>query len=221
MDLNQFKEQFICEQLQITEDYGKIFSFIDFGNVNNWFRDDTKDIDDNLLSSEEFLTIDLEKLYDFLNIFSSDIRFYYGHNPENEKSMNFLFKTKHVYGKSRTFTKPIQWVRHYLTDEEMDSNTRSLFSDNDGFFVKLPKCNFDVEIAVDSIKLLEKYDTFCILSGDSDFVYLNNFVRARKKKVILIKGGHITSQLRKSADLRINAQNIKRYIVSTMQKPGG
>jgi len=68
--------------------------------------------------------------------------------------------------------------------------------------------------------MLEHYDTFCIFSGDADFVYLNNFLRKKGKKIIIIKAGYITSKLRKSADLVVNAQNIKKDIVKiTKQKP--
>ncbi|MFH0845985.1 MAG: NYN domain-containing protein [Patescibacteria group bacterium] len=92
--------------------------------------------------------------------------------------------------------------------------------DNDGKkFVKIRKCNFDVEISVDAIKKIDKYDTFCLFSGDADFVYLNNFLRKRGKKVILIKGGYITSKLRKSTDLIINAQKIKKHIARIEQRP--
>lgn len=76
-----------------------------------------------------------------------------------------------------------------------------------------------MEISVDAIKKINKYDTFCLFSGDADFVYLNNFLRKRNKKIILIKGGYITSQLRKTADLIINAQDIKRHIIKIEQRP--
>ena len=59
---------------------------------------------------------------------------------------------------------------------------------------------------------MNHYDTFCLHSGDADFVYLNDYLREQGKKVILIKGGHITAKLRKSADLVIDAYTIKRYI---------
>ena len=50
-------------------------------------------------------------------------------------------------------------------------------------------------------------------NDDADFVYLNNFLKKRGKKIIIVKGGHITSKLRKTADLIINAQKIKKHIV--------
>jgi len=44
------------------------------------------------------------------------------------------------------------------------------------------------------------------------FVYLNNFLKKRRKKIIIVKGGYITNKLRKTADLVINAQKIKKHI---------
>ena len=66
--------------------------------------------------------------------------------------------------------------------------------------------------------MLEHFDTLCLFSGDADFVYLNDFLRKKKKKVILIKAVHITKGLRNSADLIINAQRIKRHIAVKKQR---
>lgn len=35
MDLQELKTQFVREELEIGEEYGNIFSFVDFSNVNN------------------------------------------------------------------------------------------------------------------------------------------------------------------------------------------
>ena len=72
-------------------------------------------------------------------------------------------------------------------------------------------------MAVDAVRMMNHYDTFCLNSGDADFVYLNNYLREQGKKVILIKGGFIKAELWKSADLVIGAERIKRYI--TRVKP--
>ena len=167
------------------------------------------------------LSIDIQKLKDFSNLFSTDVRFYYGHDPENKKSLGFLFATKKVFGKSRIFTKPIQKVKHYLTEKESIANTRTLEHDRIGTFIKIPKCNFDVEICVDSIKLLDDYDTLCLFSSDADFVHLARFLKSKKKKIILVKGGYIHHSLHEIADLIINAQDIKNYISVIKQKPSG
>lgn len=221
MDLPELKKQLIREELGITNEFGRIITFVDFANVNNWFREDRQSIDDTLLKENQKIVIDLDGLYAFLKLFSDDVRFYYGHDPSSTGSMSFLYKTKSVFGKGRTFTKPIQWVRHHVSDYELETNTRNLFKDGDGVYVRLPKSNFDVEIAVDVMKVIDRCDSICLLSSDADFAYLNTHLKTKGKKVILIKGGHITHQLRSSVHLRINAQNIKKHITQIMQKPGG
>lgn len=218
MDLSELKKQMIRETYGLGSEYGRIFTFVDFGNVTKWFADDGQDNDNRPLTDDQFVQIDLEKLSEFLRAFSEDVRFYYGHDPQRPNSMGFLRKTKHVFGKNRVFTKPIQWVRHHLTAEEAATTTRSLFNDAEGSYIRLPKCNFDVEISVDATKTLEKYDTFCLLSGDADFTYLHTYLRTKGKKVILLKSGHITAQLRASADLVLSASDIKRHITRIESK---
>ena len=100
-------------------------------------------------------------------------------------------------------------------------NTRATFMDAGGIYIRLPKCNFDVEITVDAIRLKDQYDTLALFSGDADFVSLARYLKKNGKKVVLFKGGHITSDLRNAADKVINAQNIKRHIVQLKKrKPG-
>jgi uncharacterized LabA/DUF88 family protein len=91
-----------------------------------------------------------------------------------------------------------------------------------GVFVHLPKCNFDVEISVDAIRLLATYDTLALFSGDADFVSLIRFLRKHNKKIIPFKAGYITSALRSAPTKVINAEQIKRHIVEVVkkQKPG-
>jgi uncharacterized LabA/DUF88 family protein len=69
------------------------------------------------------------------------------------------------------------------------------------------------------MRLLDTYDTFCLLSSDADFVRLLHFLKGRDKKTILIKGGRILHTLKDSANLVINAQDIKKYITIKKQKP--
>ncbi|MEK7140402.1 MAG: NYN domain-containing protein [Patescibacteria group bacterium] len=223
MDLQEFKKEYIQTELNITEDkFGKIFSFIDFGNVNHWFEEDRQDHEHNLLSLDEKLVIDLEKLKNFTETFSVDRRFYYGHDPNNTGSFNFLMACKNIFDPKRVFTKHIQKIKHYLNTElDIKKNTRDIYKDKDGIYVQIPKCNFDVEISVDAIKLMEHYDTLCLFSGDADFVHLARFLKGRDKKIIIIKGGNIVHQLKDIADKVVNAQDIKRHIsVIKKQKPG-
>ncbi|MDA2921885.1 NYN domain-containing protein [Patescibacteria group bacterium AH-259-L07] len=79
-------------------------------------------------------------------------------------------------------------------------------------FIEIAKCNFDVELTIDAIRLIDRYDTFALFSGDSDFSMLLRFLKNKNKKVILFYAGHISQRLKDYADLLINAQRIKNYI---------
>lgn len=221
MEFQEFKKQYIRQELGISEDFGKILTLVDFGNVNYWFEEDRQTHEYIALEDNEKLVVDIEKLKNFLEFFSNDIRFYYGHDPAIMGSIGFIHKAEHIFTKNRVFTKAMQKVRHYLENQnERDLNTRALYHDGEGDYVYLPKCNFDVEISVDAIKIIEHYKTICLLSSDADFVYLLRFLKQKGKKVILIKGGHVVHQLKDISDLVINAQDIKKHIATIKQKPG-
>ncbi|NCN21925.1 NYN domain-containing protein [Candidatus Falkowbacteria bacterium] len=213
MDTNEFEKETIRDDLEISEkEYGKIFSFVDFANVNKWFQNDNQDWNSQLLKMDEVLVIDLNKLKNFSDIFSEKTRVYYGEDPKNKKSLSFTYVIRKIFGKRSIITKDVQKIKHYIDSYE-DLSSKVLITDKDNQkYIEIRKCNFDVEISVDAIKMINHYDTFCIFSGDADFVYLNNFLKKRGKKIIIVKGGYITTKLRKTADLIINAQRIKKYI---------
>ncbi|NOY35710.1 MAG: NYN domain-containing protein [bacterium] len=196
------------------------FSFIDFGNVNRWFNKDVQDWDNRPLPKESRLSVDLQKLKNFSDIFSDKVRCYYGRDPKNKKSVGFSYVMLKFFGKRNFVDKDLQKIKHYIEPGEKET-LKLIQTDDDGKdYVEIRKCNFDVEISVDTIKMIQHYDTFCLFSGDADFVYLNNFLRKKGKKIILIKAGHITTKLRNSADLVVNAQKIKKHIAKIEQRPG-
>jgi uncharacterized LabA/DUF88 family protein len=212
MDLNAFKKEYVLTELGVDSSFGRMLAIIDFGNVNHWFSNDRQDSDNAMLAGNEYIEINLKGLKSFSDLFTDHTRFYYGHDAQKDSSLGFLMATKHTFGKSRVFTKPIQKVRHHLKPDEILTNTRKTFEDSEGLYVQLPKCNFDVEMTVDAIMLMQDYDTLILFSGDADFVSLNRYLRKNGKKVILIKGGNITQSLRSETDKVINAQRIKRHI---------
>ena len=91
--------------------------------------------------------------------------------------------------------------------------------DHGGQFVYIPKCNFDVEIAVDVFRLIDEFDTLCLFSGDADFAYLLEFLKRKNKQIILFSAGYVSHDLRERASLNVNAQKIKKYITFVKQKP--
>ncbi|MFA5024797.1 MAG: NYN domain-containing protein [Patescibacteria group bacterium] len=199
--------------------YGRICSFVDFGNVDYWYEKDERDWEGNLLRPDEKLVIDLCKLANFAHLFSEKARYYFGFDPANSKSVAFMDKSREYF--DNTITKPIQQIRHHLSDEEAKNNTRRVRSDGVGPYIYIPKCNFDVEICVDAIRLLNEYDTFCLFSSDADFIRLIHYLKKKNKEIILIKSGHIQHELRDAVGptgLVIGAQNIKAQITLKKQK---
>src|SRR3989339_1504499 len=156
MDLNEFKLQTLgIDKSKL----GKVYSFVDFGNVNKWFGKDVWGWNDYKLSGDEKLIIDIEKLSFFLDLFSDKKFFYYGFDNRNKSSLHMSV----VAGKNgfKSVTKPIQWIRHYLTSDEESIYGNSLLSDmiradEKGNFILIPKCNFDVEICLDIVRTQEK-----------------------------------------------------------------
>ena len=220
MDLQEFKEKVIKERLGITEDnFGKIFTFIDFGNVDYWYEEDRMGFDGKEISQDQKFTISLSKLANFTKIFSEKSHFYYGQDPKNPKSVGFVFKAKEFFGRKYVHSKLIQEIKHYLKEEEIPINTRPVNLDLEGSYIYLQKCNFDVEISIDAIRLANFYDTFCLFSSDADFIRLVQYLKTElKKKIILFKSGFIKSELQNSAKPVINAQDIKQYIAYIKQK---
>ena len=77
LQLDEMRDNLIREQLGIKlKDFGSIYTFIDFGNVNYWYDDDERDGDGNLMKRSEKLVVGIEKLANFCNSFSDKCRFY-------------------------------------------------------------------------------------------------------------------------------------------------
>jgi len=211
MKLEELKEKVTRDRLDITEEYGRIFVFIDFSNVNKWFENDRQDWNDRPLTQDEKLGIDIDKLKNFSDLIGDRVRVYYGEDPKNLGSKKFTDALRILFDGKNVVTKDLQKIKHYLALD--DGRTEHEKKDGEGKrYVEIRKCNFDVEIAVDAIKMMNHYDTFCLFSGDADFAYLNSFLRKKGKKIIILKAGYITTKLRKTAHLVINAQQIKKDI---------
>jgi uncharacterized LabA/DUF88 family protein len=218
MQLVDFQHAAKKINLGITEGFGRILTLVDFGNVDYWFESDRFDENGVILQDGEKLNIDLQKLNDFCRLFSTKTKFYYGLDHKKKWSIHIIKLARDYFGRSNVETKDIQYIRHYLNASEIPSNTRSVTFDIQGQYIQIPKCNFDVEISIDAIRLIDQYDTLCLFSGDADFVSLFRFVKDRGKQVILIKGGHVLSKLIELSDLVINAQDIKKELVFIKQK---
>lgn len=206
-------EEFKLKNLGIEkEEFQRIYTFVDFGNINYWYEKDRKNFDGALLPKNQRLIVGIEKLSSFVNLFSDQKRFYYGLD-KRDKSTWHITKLADRYN-FKVNKKPIQWVKHYL-DIEKDKNIKlnhKIKKDGGGIFIEIPKCNFDVEITIDAIRLINHYDTFALFSGDSDFSMLLRFLRSKGKKIILFYAGRISYSIKNHANLLVNAQKIKGSI---------
>lgn len=218
MQFSDFKNEAKKIQLGINSEYGRILSLIDFGNVDYWYEKDQRDGNNNKLENNEKLNVSIEKLFNFCHLFSDCYKFYYGLDQKRKKSIHIISLARNNFGKTNAITKHIQYIRHYLNESEELGNTRSVIYDTEGKYVLIPKCNFDVEICIDAIRLMDKYETLCLFSSDADFISLFKFVKNRGKKIILVKGGYAQTELIKKADLVIQAQDIKSDLTIIKQK---
>ncbi len=111
----------------------------------------------------------------------------------------------------------MQFIKSFI--EEGETTTRKINHTAAGEYILIPKCNFDVEISIDSVRLAKNYDTVCLLSGDSDFIALAKYLKSTlNKKFLLIKSGYIKKEFSTLVDLVINAQDIKQYVAIKKQK---
>jgi len=118
-----------------------------------------------------------------LNVKSiKEVRIYYGLNTrELQKSENFhqcLRKTGAI-----VISKPVKWIRKEITKNLfVKPSTLDLFDGNahfklvelinylqkQGIVIEEPKCNFDVEMALDMLDSIDKVSGILVFSGDSD-----------------------------------------------------
>lgn len=142
---------------------GKTAVFVDWANVYNW-RDSLKK------------DIDLQKLFYYLKSYPKikEISFYFGtdKHPASQEQIKQVKKIGY-----RIVTKPVKYLPKKTEKGEI---------------IWIRKCDFDLEIGLDSFERLDKFEGFIFLSGDGDFATLYKRLIKRKKQVIVIFAhGHL------------------------------
>lgn len=75
------------------------------------------------------------------------------------------------------------------------------------------KANFDVEIAVDVMEMIDKFETLVLFSGDSDFNYLLRNLKKKNKNVIVVSTKyHVAKELIESCDKYIDIKKLRSKI---------
>jgi len=197
MDLKEFSGNYYFFN---KKEFGRVFVFIDFGNVRPWAKDLWPEENKFRVSFE----IDIEKLSEVCNWVSPEKKFfYYGYFDEEQgkdkhkKSIWRIDKARKCNFQVKT--KSVKMIPHY---------------DENGLFIgKFPKCNFDVEMTMTMIQKIEKYDTVMLFSGDSDFGGLLGYLKSKGKKVIIVCiRNRMSRELESVADKFIPAETLSPFL---------
>lgn len=75
------------------------------------------------------------------------------------------------------------------------------------------KGNMDVEMTIDAVNLVNKYDTAILFTGDSDFLALVSYIKNHNKKVYIYSSqNNISSELRTGGDGYVDVLKIENDI---------
>jgi uncharacterized LabA/DUF88 family protein len=149
----------------------------------------------NILYSQQSLRwrVDYKKLKEYFEkeCDLKEIYFYTGRVGENHKQNKFLDKLKsfgyHVVAKE---VKRIKISR----------NTYEW------------KGNLDAELIIDTLKNIDNFETYILMSGDSDFAPLLDELKEKKKRVIVMSTkNHISRELLERAKY-VNIRKLKDWI---------
>lgn len=150
----------------------------------------------NLESSVKFLDwwIDYIKLK---NLFNGgdlvEIRDYCVHHNTDNQNNFFTFLKKNKFA---LITKPLKIIK----PQDIEKGD-------------VRKANFDVEIAVDIMEMIDKFNTLVLFSGDSDFNYLLKKIRAKNKNVVVVSSKyHVSRELVENSDKYIDLKDLKSLI---------
>ncbi len=204
MDITDFKSKYY---LFDPVEFGNIFVFVDFGNVRPWAKDFWPE-ENKFRYCKEIDILKLANVCDWIKPVKKF--FYYGHfrsridlpkeHHENIKSRNSIFRIdKAKKSGFQVKTKEVKMIPHY---------------DEDGKFLgKTPKCNFDVEMAMDMLTKIHKYDTVMLFSGDSDFGGLLSYLKEKGKKIVVIcTRSRMSTELEAVADKYVPAETLKTFL---------
>lgn len=147
----------------------------------------------------------VSELYKIKSI--KEVKIYYGLN-ERDKNTSHAFHRRIRKSGAVLKTKPVKFIRKSIDEALLfKKSTRSLFNEtiNEkmrplieelqkfGTFVEEPKCNFDVEIAMDIMDDVEKVSGIVLFSGDSDLAGPLERIKLKGKKIYIVGVRNMTA----------------------------
>lgn len=150
---------------------------------------------------------DYEKLKVFLkNKFNaSEIQFFYYTAYPAEGTRDYSLSGKHNF-----FTYLKKGLGFIVRKKEL--KRIPIHNDEVGDSIQ-EKGNMDVEMTIDAIHYVKKYDTAIFFTGDSDFLALISYLRTGGKKVYVFSSrNNVSQELRTGADGYFDVLNIEENI---------
>jgi uncharacterized LabA/DUF88 family protein len=128
--------------------------------------------------------VDFKKLLEYFKKHTNlyRITFYGAINPDNERERKF-----HDFLEIIGYT-----VKH--------KKIKFIKDESDGEYGGHHKGNIDVDLTIDAVHLKNEYDSFILLSGDGDFESLLKYLKAYKKRCLVMSTkGHVSIELIRQA----------------------
>lgn len=208
MELGEFNKKILRDKHLFNPDgYGKIYTFVDFANVRQWAKGFWPTDNKERFRRE----VDIKKIGKIIEWVSADKKFfYYGHYKSNPKlpddhNLNFRYRQSIFRidkARKNRFTIRTKYVKEI-----------KIFDEDGKFSGKIHKCNFDIEIALDMLTKINKYDTIFLWSGDSDFDLLLKYLKNKGKKIVIICArNYLSKELHRIADKFIPAERLKEEL---------
>lgn len=161
---------------------GKTAVFIDSSNI--YFAQKEKGWQFDFLKLKQYL----KEQVDVWQIF-----FYTAHDPEHKKQkkfLDFLELTGYIVR-----TKKVKFIKDKTKTEG-------------GFH----KGNLDVELTIDAVHNKNKFDSFLLFSGDSDFVALVKYLKFYKKRCLVFSvKGHIAIELIREVKF-VDIKKLRKFV---------
>lgn len=211
MDIPQeIKNKFLVREdyLEWVGQETAIFAYLDLTNMFHW---------QDILGWKFRIEDIIEQLFTFSNI--KEIKVYYGLNERDLKNSEAfhnrikktgaILKTKPMKFIPKDIKEGMFFQRKTLTlfDGGVKQKIQELIDElqNSGIIIEEPKCNFDVEMAMDVLDDIEKFTAVMLFSGDSDMKAPLERLKVKGKKVSVVGvRGQVAGELHSIKDKYID-----------------
>lgn len=192
MDIPQdVKNKFVvrADYLEWIAQEASIFVYLDLTNMFHW---------QDVLGWKFRVEDVIQQLFTFPNI--KEIKVYYGLNGRDSKNSEAfhnrikktgaILKTKPMKFLIKDINDGLFFQRRTMTlfDGSVKNKIQALIEElqKSGIVIEEPKCNFDVEMAMDMLDDAEKLTAVLLFSGDSDLVGPLERLKVKNKKVGIV-----------------------------------